>query len=151
MKKLVIRNSGVMLVSFLLCWLIKDAQVKQLDEDFSYFSLAQKTIRFVKEDRRQLLLVPITFFSGDSRYYLFTENFDLPKSMIYRNWWLTETFEYRFIRLTEFSRKLCLLYCWNIHIFFHNMWIWSWMDWLDNDCFWNNRNHNKYFTWLSEI
>lgn len=74
-----------MLVSFFLCWLIKDAQVKQLDENFSYFSLAQKTLRFVKEDRRQLLLVPITFFSGDSRYYLFTENFDLPKLMIYRN------------------------------------------------------------------
>lgn len=92
MKKLVIRNSGVMLVSFFLCWLIKDARVKQLDEDFSYFSLAQKTIRFVKEDRRQLLLVPITFFSGDSGYYLFTEN--LPKLTFDRNFRNTDLFDW---------------------------------------------------------
>ena len=92
MKKLVIRNSGVMLVSFFLCWLIKDAQVKQLDKDFSYFSLAQKTLRFVKEDRRQLLLVPITFFSGDSQYYFFTENFDLPKWTNDRNFRNTDLF-----------------------------------------------------------
>jgi len=62
--------SGVMLISFLLCWMIKDAPVKQLDTDFSYFSLAQKTIRFVKDDRRQLLLIPITFFSGNSASYI---------------------------------------------------------------------------------
>ena len=94
MKRLVIRKSGVMLVSFFLCWLIKDAQVKQLDEDFSYFSLAQKTIRFVKQDRRQLLLIPITFFSGDSRSYQFTEIFDWPKFSIRRNFRPTDLFDW---------------------------------------------------------
>ena len=73
-------KSGTMLVSFFLCWLIKDVPVKQLDNDFSYLSLAQKTIRFIGEDKRQLLLIPITLFSGTS---LFS---DSPKFLIPIQW-----------------------------------------------------------------
>ena len=89
-KWLLIGKSGVMLVSFFLCWLIKDAQVKQLDEDFSYFSLAQKTIRFVKEDQRQLLLIPITLFGGDSRFYWLIKNLNWSTLSIHRNFWFID-------------------------------------------------------------
>ena len=55
-----------MVLAFLLCWLIADTSVKPLDEEFSFLSLAQKTIRLIIEDKRQLFLVPITVFTGNS-------------------------------------------------------------------------------------
>ena len=62
--------SGLMVLAFSICWLIKDASVKPLDEQFSILSLAQKTFRLIIEDKRQLFLIPLTIFSGNSLSFI---------------------------------------------------------------------------------
>lgn len=63
-----------MVVAFCISWLVQDTAVKPLDEEFSILSLAQKTFRLVIEDKRQLFLVPITFFAGIGHGF-FSETF----------------------------------------------------------------------------
>ena len=58
--------SGLMVVAFSLSWFITDSPVKPLDEKFSFFSLAQKTFRLIFDNKRQLFLIPITVFTGNS-------------------------------------------------------------------------------------
>ena len=143
-KMLVSPKSGVMFVSFFLCWLIEDVPVKQLDSDFSYSSLAQKTLRFIGEDKRQFLLIPITLFSGTS--WVINRH-----CSIYRNKWCIDSCDPPKITNHPNSRQCCVLVRWNIQFFIYNLWIRTWMDRLEYDSCWRDRNHNQYFTWISQI
>ena len=64
-----------MVLAFSISWLIKDTSVKPLDEHFSILSLAQKTFRLIIEDKRQLFLIPLTFFTGNSLSFI-TDTFN---------------------------------------------------------------------------